>query len=91
MQAPSVTPAFSGLPLKRNPITAPTCLLQNERCAAALIGCPPQALRQARHTGMLWGVRAPAFVKIGRNVRYRTDTIMAWIEQFAEQHNTLGG
>ncbi len=76
---------------KRIRKTGPESLLQNEHGGAALLGCPPTALRLSRVTGLLWGVPAPKFVKIGRSVRYRTDTLREWVAQFAEQSNTLGG
>lgn len=59
--------------------------------AAAFLGTTPANLRQARHTGKLWGVDAPEYVKVGRTVRYRMGTLAEWIAKLPTQSNTAMG
>lgn len=56
--------------------------------AAVYIGCAPNSLKQSRVTGQLFGVQAPAFLKMGVSVRYKIGTLDDWLDQFAEQSNT---
>lgn len=56
--------------------------------AAAFLHCSPHTLRLSRHTGRLFGVPAPAFLKMGRSVRYRRETLERWLAQFSEKPNT---
>lgn len=59
--------------------------------AAAFLDTTAGNMRQARHTGKLWGVDAPEYVKVGRTVRYRMGTLAKWIEQLPTQANTAMG
>ena len=46
-------------------------------------------LRRSRSTGLLLGVPAPAYLKIGSRVCYERDVIDAWIDKYAvRQENT---
>ncbi len=40
------------------------------------------ALKSSRSTGILWGVKAPEFLKCGRKILYRVETLDKWLEQF---------
>ena len=62
-------------------------LLDNNE-AAELVQCSPNYMRLSRHTGQLFGVPAPAFLKMGRKVRYRRETLLSWLAQFDEKPNT---
>jgi hypothetical protein len=54
--------------------------------AAEHIGCAERTLENSRSTGMLAGVPAPAFMKIGKKiVRYERETLDAWLLQFSER------
>lgn len=55
---------------------------------AAFIGCAPFTLRRSRTTGTLFGVKAPAYIKMGRIVRYKRVTLEEWVSQFPERQNT---
>lgn len=56
--------------------------------AAAYLGTTKSNLKTARHTGLLWGETAPEFLKIGRTIRYRRETLAAWASQFTQVKNT---
>ena len=57
--------------------------------AAEYLGFADVTLRNARYTGMLAGVAAPAFRKLGRKtVRYERATLVAWLAQFGERTST---
>ena len=56
--------------------------------AAALIPCQPSTLKKSRHTGELFGVPSPAFLKLGRRVFYDADVIDEWLSQFDSYENT---
>ncbi len=56
--------------------------------AAALLGCSIHTLKGSRHFGSLFGSPAPAFIKMGRIVRYRRQTLIDWLSQFEEKPNT---
>jgi hypothetical protein len=55
---------------------------------ARIIGCAPYTLRCSRCTGTLFGVDAPKYIKRGKKVFYRRETIESWLAQFSEQRNT---
>ena len=59
--------------------------LYSERDAAGVLGISKFTLRNSRNTGVLLGVSAPPFVKMGTSVRYKGDTLREWREQFPEQ------
>ena len=56
--------------------------------ASLYIGCAPNSLKQSRVTGLLFGVPAPAFLKMGYNIRYKVSTLDEWLSQFTEKKNT---
>jgi len=56
--------------------------------ASTHIGCAANSLKQSRSTGMLMGVKAPAYLKIGYNIRYKVSTLDDWLDQFEEQLST---
>ena len=56
--------------------------------AAAFLKVAPSTLKLSRHTGILSGVKAPAYIKRGRSVFYRESTLEEWLSQFEEQANT---
>jgi len=58
--------------------------------AAAYLGCcSSNSIKQSRHTGILLGVDAPAYIKIGGwAVVYKKETLDQWLDQFTEQNNT---
>ncbi len=60
-----------------------------EKKAAEYLGFAPVTLRNSRYTGMLAGVPAPRFRKLGtKTVRYERATLAAWLAQFGERANT---
>ena len=56
--------------------------LLKEQQAAEILGLKPGTIRNSRHTGMLAGVDAPPFLKMGRTIRYRLEDVLAWRDQF---------
>jgi predicted DNA-binding transcriptional regulator AlpA len=62
--------------------------LLNDKEAARLVGSTPNSLRQSRYTGLLFGVPAPRFIKLGRSIRYRLSEILAFRELFPEVDST---
>ena len=52
--------------------------------AAIYIGVTNNTLKQSRITGILCGVDAPAYVKMGKIVRYKVKTLDNWLSQFEE-------
>ena len=63
-------------------------LLDNYQ-SANFLGFSPATMRNSRYTGLLAGVPAPSFRKIGRkSVRYERATLTAWLAQFAECAST---
>ena len=64
-------------------------LLHPER-AAEVLDTTSNTLKKSRNTGLLWGVPAPPFIKIGgKAIRYKRATLVAWIKALPkEQQNT---
>lgn len=58
-------------------------LLSNKE-SSVYLGCAPTTLKQSRVTGLLFGMPAPAFLKMGYNVRYKLTTLDEWTSQFSE-------
>ena len=56
--------------------------------AAMLLGYKSTTLRLSRVTGILGGVAAPAYRKLGRKVVYDRATLNEWLSQFQMQSNT---
>lgn len=60
--------------------------LLNDKEAAEFLGYNHLTLKNSRHTGVLAGVEAPGFCKIGkRTVRYKFETLTRWLDQFEER------
>lgn len=62
--------------------------LYSNKETAKLLGCSPNSLKQSRVSGMLFGAKAPSYIKLGRSVRYEQNTIAEWRDQFPEIDNT---
>jgi len=63
-------------------------LIKNSE-AAAVLSCAPSYLKLSRHTGLLFGVKAPEHIRMGkRSIRYRRSTLVNWLSQFVERPNT---
>ena len=56
--------------------------------AAQYLGFSLSTLNNARYTGLLGGVRAPKFKKLGKSIRYERASLDAWLAQFQEQTST---
>lgn len=65
-----------------------TPIYLDSREAAQFLGFSLSTLNNARYTGLLGGVKAPAFSKIGKSVRYKKPTLENWLAQFQEQTST---
>ena len=52
--------------------------------AANYLKCSTHSLNMSRSTGLLFGQPAPAFVKVGRSIRYKPVTLLKWLNQFKE-------
>lgn len=63
-------------------------LALNSQQAAEYIGFSRSTLNNARYTGLLGGVAAPKFRKLGKSIRYEQSTLDAWLSQFKEQTST---
>tara|TARA_R110002050_G_scaffold216254_2_gene352360 strand:+ start:1164 stop:1430 length:267 start_codon:yes stop_codon:yes gene_type:complete len=50
--------------------------------AAVLLDIADTTLRISRTTGKLFGVATPDYIKLGRNVRYKRETLEQWFAQF---------
>ena len=62
--------------------------LLNDRQAGDVVGAAAATMKQARHTGMLFGEPAPTFVKLGRSTRYKLSVLLEFRDQFQEYQNT---
>lgn len=56
--------------------------------AAKYLGFSPSTLNNSRYTGLLGGVKAPNFVKLGKTIRYKKPSLDKWLSQFKEQTST---
>ena len=65
-------------------------ILNSNNESAHYLGCAPNTLKQSRVSGKLFGVKAPPYIKLGRTVRYKTNTLVKWRDQFHEIDNTGG-
>jgi len=59
--------------------------------ASDYLDCAPSTLKLSRHTGILFGVPSPEYIKRGRSVVYNKSTLDKWLSQFCEQQNTSSG
>jgi len=55
---------------------------------AALAYCAEGTIRNSRHTGLLFGKKAPPYIKVGRKVLYLRSDIDDFLAQFLPQSNT---
>lgn len=62
--------------------------LLSDKEAAPVVGSTPNSLRQSRYTGLLFGVPAPKFIKLGRSIRYRFSELLAFRDSFPEIDST---
>lgn len=63
--------------------------LLNTPEAANYLGFSPVTLNNSRYTGLLGGVAAPAYIKVGKkSVFYKRSTLDNWQSQFKEQSST---
>ncbi len=62
--------------------------LVDDKEAAPIIGVQPSTLKNSRHTGRLAGVEPPAYLKIGRTVRYEIEDLIRWRNQFQRRTST---
>lgn len=76
---------------KQTPTTdtlTPLTPLRDDHTAAPVLGVSPATLRKSRVTGTLLGLPTPAFLKMGKNIRYRDSDLQDWLEQFSTFANT---
>lgn len=59
-------------------------LLLNERQASLYLGLEPTTLKTSRAKGTLLGKPAPAWLKFGRTVRYKRDTLEDWAKHYGK-------
>ena len=59
-------------------------LLSDTHKAANFLGCSKHTLDNSRCTGKLMGLPAPAHIKFGYAVRYKKETLEAWIDSLNE-------
>ena len=62
-------------------------LLDNKQ-AASYLGFSPSTLNNSRYNGLLGGVKAPRYRKVGTSIRYELSTLKSWLSQFKEQTST---
>lgn len=62
--------------------------LFNTRQAAEYLVLAVATLNNSRYTGLLGGVKAPPFRKLGRTIRYEKSALDAWLAQFTPQNST---
>lgn len=56
--------------------------------AADYLGLSFRTLNNSRYTGLLAGVKAPPYRKLGKSVRYDKNALDKWLAQFKEQTST---
>lgn len=56
--------------------------------AADYLSLSFRTLNNSRHTGILCGRKAPAYLKIGKTIRYKKQNLDEWLTQFNQQTNT---
>lgn len=65
---------------------SPTFL--DNRQAADYLGFSASTLNNSRYTGLLGGVKAPPFRKLGKSIRYERLALDNWLSQFKPQIST---
>lgn len=56
--------------------------------AAQHLGFSEKTLANSRYTGLLGGVKAPSYKKLGRTIRYEKTSLQQWLSQFKDQTST---
>jgi hypothetical protein len=62
--------------------------LFNEKQSGEFLSISHNTLRSGRVTGMVWGVKAPVYIRIGSRIRYRKVDLIEWVAQFDIVSNT---
>lgn len=65
-----------------------TLHLLDNKGAAIYLGFSPATLNNSRYTGLLGGVKAPPYQKLGKSIRYEQSALEHWLKQFPSQTNT---
>jgi predicted DNA-binding transcriptional regulator AlpA len=73
------------IPMTNNELVR-TLFLTTE--AAEYLGFSTRTLNNSRYTGLLAGVKAPPYRKMGKAVRYEKGALDTWKAQFKEQTST---
>jgi predicted DNA-binding transcriptional regulator AlpA len=60
----------------------------DNRQTADYLGFSPSTLNNSRYTGLLGGVKAPPFRKLGKAIRYERTALDNWLSQFKPQTST---
>jgi|GEM_PF-1429834 len=68
--------------------STPLTPLRDDHTAAPVLGVSPATLRKSRVSGTLLGLPTPAFLKMGKTIRYRESDLQAWLDQFSTFANT---
>jgi hypothetical protein len=63
----------------------------NTQQAAAYVGCSRHTLRKSRYTGVLLGLPAPSYLKLGVKVLYKTQELDRWLSSVPQITNTAMG
>ncbi|WP_415911929.1 helix-turn-helix domain-containing protein [Neptuniibacter sp. QD37_11] len=56
--------------------------------AADFLKLSEYTLRRSRMEGTLCGVESPPFIKLGRQVKYLSEDLLIWLQQFPKQNST---
>jgi hypothetical protein len=59
-----------------------------EKEVAEFLSIAQITLKLGRRDGVLLGVQAPTYLRVGRNIRYRFGDIIEWQAQFQAYQNT---
>jgi len=62
--------------------------LYDTKQAANYLGFSDRTLSNSRSSGLLGGVKAPKYRKLGKSIRYERASLDAWLAQFQEQTST---
>lgn len=68
-------------------LSQPMDPLLTERQAGELLGFSAATMQTSRARGSLAGKPAPAWVKIGRSVRYRRSELEKWLASVVTEHH----
>lgn len=65
-----------------------TCEYFNSPQAAEYLGFALSTVNNSRYSGILAGIRAPLYIKIGKSIRYAKHSLDDWLSKFTPQNNT---